>query len=107
MKNPTDDYLNFNNHHQKLGVVLTLFDEAMSLVSDKAHQQEGIDIKEALRHCGYPIWIVVLVEDKQKEPKSKRKEVEKEKKSLEGKERPGLTVLPYTKGLSEAAVRQY
>ena len=74
--------------------------QARTLVLDKSDQQEEIDIK----HCGYPEWTVKLVEDRQKEGQSKKK-VEKEKKSLEQKETPGLAVLPYVKGLSEGAVR--
>ena len=99
---------NFNSHHllhQNLGVVQTLFDWARSLVLGKTDRQEEIDnIKEALGHSGYPDWTFKVVEDKQKEGKSKKRKVEKEK-SLEGKERPGLAVLPYVKGLSEEAVR--
>ena len=83
-----------------------MFDRARTLVLDKADQQDEIDnIKEALMQCGYPKWTFKLVEDKQKEGKSMKKKVEKEKKNLEGKERTGLAVLPYVKGLSEAAAR--
>ena len=72
------------------------------MAPDKADQQEIDNIKEAHRQCGYLKWTFKLVEDKQKEGKSRKNRLEKAKKNLEWKERPGLAVLPYVKR-SEAA----
>ena len=52
----------------------TLFDSARTFVSDELDQQEEIcNIKEALRHCDYLDWSFKLVEESQKEGKSKKK----------------------------------
>ena len=76
------------------------------MISDEIDQQGEIgNIKKALSYCGYPDWSFKLVEEGQKEGKTKKMKVEKEKKSLEGKGKPGLAVLLYVKELSEAAAR--
>ena len=104
----TDQYLNFNSHHplhQKLGVIRTLFDRANTLTStaeDKA--TEILNIKTALRACNYPDWSFEKVERKMRESKDKTKKKSKDAKT-DHKKNSKLVVLPYVKGLSEAAAR--
>ena len=93
-KTHTEQYLNFISHyplHQNLGVILNLVNRARTQVSEKPDHQEDIDnIKEVLRHCGYPEWPVTLVENRQNGGKSKKLET----KSIEQKETPELAVVP-------------
>lgn len=107
----TDQYLNFNSHHplhQKLGVVRTLFDRAQTLITTEEDRKAEMEhIKSALRLCNYPDWAFDKVESMMKEKKDKSKK-KKDKNLKNEKSTPGkIIVLPYVKGLSEAAARVF
>ena len=54
----TDQYLAYDSHHplqHKLGVVRTLFDRCLNIVTDTVDQQQELEhIASALTVCGYP-----------------------------------------------------
>ena len=64
-KTHTDQYLNFQSHHplhHKLGVVRTLIDRMEKVVSEEADKKEEEDkMKQVLKHCGYPDWMIKKV----------------------------------------------
>ena len=97
-KTYTDQYLNFSSHHplhQKMGVVRTLLDRNERLVTNQSDKDsEEAHIAEALSKCGYPKWTVQKVKHQRQHPKVK-----------EERESKGTVVIPYVKGISEAASR--
>ena len=56
----TDQYLNFHSNHpvqHKLGVIRTLYDRAVAVVTDPTDREVELDyVDNALRHCDYPKW---------------------------------------------------
>ena len=97
-KTHTDQYLNFSSHHplhQKMGVVRTLLDRSEGLVTNQSDKEcEEDHIMEALGKCGYPKWTIQKVKHQRQYPKEK-----------EERERKGMVVVPYVKGISEAVSR--
>ena len=64
----TDQYLNFTSNHpvqHKLGVIRTLYDRAVAVVTDPTDRKSELDyVDKALRHCDYPNWSLKQARDK-------------------------------------------
>ena len=98
----TDQYLNYRSHHplhQKRGVVKTLMNRCQVISSEEADKEkETLHLKNALKRCGYPAWM--LKEDVA--PKGKDKP--REKRTDQGKF-IGQVVVPYVQGTTEKIIR--
>ena len=61
-KTHTDQYLHFVSHHpshQKLGVIMTLFNRCDNVVTEEEdRRQEEEHITSALKQCSYPAWSI-------------------------------------------------
>ncbi|XP_014672559.1 PREDICTED: uncharacterized protein LOC106813029 [Priapulus caudatus] len=106
-KTHTNQYLNFQFHHpiiHKLGVVRTLLDRANTVVTEPEDlRAEELEIRHALRNCGYPNW---TIEDTKRkiEIKVTNNKLKKKGNDLKTKNR-GLVIIPYIKGMSERLAR--
>ena len=97
-KTHTDQYLDFtSNHHvkQKTGIIRTFEHRIDTLVTKQVDKEaEKKHVKEALRRCGHPEWVL-------NRPKKKRTVDKQEGETI------GRVVLPYVKHLSEKVARAY
>ena len=95
-KTHTDKYLDFTSHHpltNKLAVVNTLLCRAKSHSSDKQSEIAEVDhVTKALKHNGYPRWILC-----RSQPLNTKPAVDRQWR--------GTVVLPYVRGLSESVRR--
>ena len=102
-KTHTEQYLNYNSHHpvhQKVGVVTTLLDRAHALTSNPEDiATEYNKIETSLNKCNYPTWMIKKAKQQihNKHPERKQTTKKEEKKKT--------VVIPYIKGISEAARR--
>ena len=108
----TDQYLNFSSHHpihQKLGVIRTLYDRAVSLTtSEEDKKAELKKINGALRLCGYLDWTFekVLKQINNRDDNKKKKKKDQAQKD-EKKPANKLVILPYIKEFTEKAARVF
>ena len=83
-------------------MVRTLIHRVNTLIADEERWKiKNENVRVALRTCGYPGW--ALKEDELRGKRQLRKEKEKQKGThqVEEKKCKQLTVLPYTKGVTE------
>ena len=100
----TDQYLLWTSEHpvaHKLSVVRTLYDRANLVTNAQDREEEEKHIKQALKTCQYPAWVI----DKGKrEGQRKQKKDTKKKKDTKSENR-GMVVLPYVRGVTECIQR--
>ena len=100
-KTHTDQYLNFQSHHplhHKLGVVRTLIDRMEKVVTEEGDKKVEEDkIKQALKQCGYPDWMVKKV----KQERANKQNKPKAKKSKETPSMRTSVTIPYIQGVTE------
>ena len=103
----TDQYLNFNSNHpvqHKLGVIRTLYDRAVAVVTDPVDRESELDyVDKALRCCDYPSWALKQARDKLLSRAQPPTEPPAEPPSAPASQnRSRIRVsLPYVSGLSE------
>ena len=100
-KNHTNQYLNFWSHHplhHKLAVVRTLTDQMEKVVTEKKEKKvEDDKIRQALKQCGYPDWMVKKVKQDRKNKQNKPKA----KKSRETPSTHTSVTIPYIQDVME------
>ena len=103
----TDQYLNFYSNHpiqHKLGVIRTLYDRAVAVVTDPTDREAELDyVDNALRRCDYPDWALKQARDKlyaRAQPPAELPTTAPPESSE--RTRPRIRVsLPYIEGLSD------
>lgn len=96
----TDQYLDFTSDHPlstKVGVARTLLTRADKLCSsDSDKAKEKTHVRNALRRCNYPDWVIRKAETSRSRP-GRQEET--------GEQPTAFTTLPYVRGTSEAVGR--
>ena len=100
----TDQYLDFNsNHHitQKIGLIQT-FNHRINAVVTKVEdrKKETNHIKQALKRCGHPEWVLNRTRKKENKKDQNKKERKQEDRYGSG------IVIPYIKKTSEKVARE-